>query len=89
MYLQENDVKTLLSKIKNDLTGAELVCEVTNRYWVEKMKSRYMQRKFKHQLGITGGAVFTFGIPDCRYFEESSEDYHFLEEWTYFDDKEK
>ncbi len=89
MYLKESDVKTLLSIINHELTGAELVCEVTNRYWVDKMKSRYMQWKFKRQLGMQGGAIFTFGIPTSRYFEEWSEDYHFIDEWTYFDDREK
>ena len=89
MYLKEDDVKKLLSIINYELPGAELVCEVTNRYWVDKMKSRYMQWKFKRKLGMTGGAVFTFGIPGSRYFEEWSEDYRLLDEWTYFDDKEK
>ncbi len=89
MYLKEDDVKRLLSIIYHELTGAELVCEVTNRYWVDKMKGRYMQWKFKRKLGMSGGAVFTFGVPNSRHFEEWSEDYHFLDEWTYFDDKEK
>jgi O-methyltransferase involved in polyketide biosynthesis len=89
MYLTEPDVKKLLSMIHSQLGSANLVCEVTNRYWVDRMKSSYMQFKFKRQLGMTGGAVFTFGIPYSRYFEEWSKDYHFLDEWTYFDDKEK
>jgi len=89
MYLTEPDVKELLSIIHRQLGSAHLVCEVTNRYWVDRMKSSYMQFKFKRQLGMTGGAVFTFGIPYSHYFEEWSKDYHFLDEWTYFDDKEK
>lgn len=89
MYLKESDVKGLLAMIRREFVTAELVCEVTNRYWVDKMKSRYMQWKFKRQLGMTGGAVFTFGVPNSRYFEEWSPDYHFLDEWTYFDDREK
>ncbi len=89
MYLTEPDVKSLLAVILRELGAAELVCEVTNLYWVKKMKSRYMQWKFNRQLGMTGGAVFTFGIPHGRYFEEWSPDYHFLDEWTYFDDREK
>jgi len=75
--------------IRAELGRAELVCEVSNRYWVERMKGKWMQFKFKHQLGMTGGAVFTFGIPDSRYFEQWDASYHFLDEWTYFDDKEK
>ena len=89
MYLTEPDVKDLLHRLLTELGPADLVCEVTNRYWVDRMKSRYMQWKFKRNLGMTGGAVFTFGIPDSRYFEQWSSDYHFLDEWTYFDDHEK
>ena len=89
MYLTEPDVKDLLAMIYRELDSADIVCEVSNRYWVDKMKSRYMQWKFKHQLGITSGAVFTFGIPASRYFEEWNLNYKFLDEWTYFDDHEK
>jgi O-methyltransferase involved in polyketide biosynthesis len=89
MYLTETAVKDLLSMIYSELGSVEIVCEVTNRYWVDRMKSKYMQLKFRYQLGMTGGAVFKFGIPDSRYFETWNPDYHFLDEWTYFDDREK
>lgn len=89
MYLTEPDVKALFSTFQSKLGSADIVCEVTNHYWVEKMKSRYMQRKLEKQLGITGGAVFTFGIPDSRYFETWNSKYQFVDEWTYFDDHEK
>jgi O-methyltransferase involved in polyketide biosynthesis len=89
MYLTENIVKELLYRIFSDLGPYELVCEVTNRYWVKKMNTPYMKWKFKRQLGMTGGAVFSFGVPHSRYFEEWNPEYHFLEEWNYFDDHEK
>jgi len=89
MYLTEPDVMKLLHNIRTELGIADVVCEVTNSYWVDKMKSGYLQWKFKRKLGMTGGAVFTFGVPDSRYFERWSPDYHFLDEWTYFDDREK
>lgn len=89
MYLHEDDIKLLLSRISTNYSGAELVCEVTNSYWVNKMKSPYLQRKFKRQLGMNKGALFSFGIPNSRYFEEWSRDYHFLDEWNYFNDNEK
>jgi len=89
MYLTESDVKELLNRILSDLGNAEIVCEVTNRYWVDKMNSSWMKWKFRRQLGMTGGAVFTFGIPDSTYFEGWSRKYKFLDEWTYFDDREK
>ncbi len=89
MYLTESDVKELLNRILLDLENAEIVCEVTNRYWVNKMNSAWMKWKFRRQLGMTGGAVFTFGVPDNRYFERWSQNFKFLDEWTYFDDHEK
>lgn len=89
MYLQEEDVKELLQRIQKELGSSEIVCEVTNRYWVDKMKSPWMKWKFRKQLGMTGGAIFSFGIPDSRYFERWSREYEFIDEWTYFDEHEK
>jgi len=89
MYLQEADVMELLQRIQKELGSSEVVCEVTNRYWVDKMKNSWMKWKFRRQLGMTGGVVFSFGIPDSRYFERWSLKYKFLDEWTYFDEREK
>ncbi|MRS01997.1 class I SAM-dependent methyltransferase [bacterium] len=89
MYLTETDVKKLLSMVKVKLGPFELVCEVSNLYWVNKMNTPYMQRKFKRQLGMESGALFSFGIPDSHYFESWAPDYKLLDDWTYFDDREK
>lgn len=89
MYLKEYEVKDLLSMVKTKLGPFEMVSEVSNRYWVDRINSKYMQFKFKRQLGMQQGAVFSFGIPDSRYFENWDSSYKFLDEWTYFDDKGK
>ena len=89
MYLNEADVNELFQRIQKELGTAEMVCEVSNRYWVNKMNSSWMKWKFRKQLGMTGGAVFSFGIPDSRYFERWNQKYQFLDEWTYFDEREK
>ena len=83
------DLKELLRRILSELDSAEIVCEVTNRYWVNKMNNSWMKWKFRRQLGMTGGAVFSFGVTDSRYFEKWSPKYEFLDEWIYFDDREK
>ena len=89
MYLTETDVRELFNTIHKELESAEIVFEVTNRYWVDKMNTSWMRWKFKRQLGMTGGAIFTFGVPYGRYFETWSQNYMFLDEWTYFDDHER
>jgi hypothetical protein len=48
-----------------------------------------MKWKFRRHLGMTGGAVFSFGIPESLYFEGWNPNYVFLDEWTYFDDHER
>ena len=89
MYLKEEYVRNLLFMIKNKLGNAELVCEIYNRYWAERAKSKYMQRKFTRQLGFASDAIPSFGIPDGHYFESWDKGFKFLDEWTYFDDHEK
>lgn len=89
MYLKEQDVKELLMMVKRELGSVELVAEVSNKYWVDKMNTPYMRAKFKRQLGMTGGAVFSFGVPNSRHFETWDAGYRYLDEWTYFDDNEK
>ncbi|MPN33599.1 hypothetical protein SDC9_181088 [bioreactor metagenome] len=53
------------------------------------MNTPYMKLKFSRQLGMTGGAVFSFGVSDSRTFETWSPHFHLVDEWTYFDDNEK
>jgi methyltransferase (TIGR00027 family) len=89
MYLTEAAVRELFSSIQRELGSVEIVCEVTNRYWVNRMTNPWMKWKFRRQLGMTGGAVFSFGIPYSRYFESWNPKYVFLDEWTYFDNHEK
>ncbi|MBE0676675.1 MAG: class I SAM-dependent methyltransferase [Bacteroidales bacterium] len=88
MYLTETDVRELFQSVQRELGSAEIACEVANLYWVNKMKSGWMKWKFKRQLGMTGGAVFSFGVPESRYFESWNPKFTFLDEWTYFDDHE-
>jgi O-methyltransferase involved in polyketide biosynthesis len=89
MYLHEEDVRALLAMTKEKLGPYELVCEVTHKYWVDRMNSPYLKYKFNKQLGMSGGATFSFGVPNSQYFTNWDPSYHFLDDWTYFDDGEK
>ncbi|MBI5494324.1 MAG: class I SAM-dependent methyltransferase [Deltaproteobacteria bacterium] len=89
MYLEEEAVKGLVLKLRDEFPGSELVFEITNRYWVKKMKSAWMRWKFSRQLGIGEEAMFRFGIDGYREIEKWGTGIRFLDEWTYFDDDEK
>lgn len=89
MYLYEKDVRELVMKLQSSFPGSEIVCEVANRYWVNKMKGSYFKWKFQRQLYLSKDAVFNFGISDSRELEKWNEGIEFLDEWTYYDDNER
>jgi hypothetical protein len=42
-------IRELLNNINRELGDTEIVCEVSNRYWVDKMKSALMKWKLRRQ----------------------------------------
>jgi methyltransferase (TIGR00027 family) len=88
MYLEEQNVRELLLKLQSNFHGCELVCEVFNKHWIKKMQRGYYKWKFQKQLHLDKETVFTFGIGNSREFEEWNKGIEFIDEWTYFDDKE-
>ncbi|HEX7712392.1 MAG TPA: class I SAM-dependent methyltransferase [Bacillota bacterium] len=89
MYLPESEVQKLLLQLQARFPGSELACEVSNRYWVQKMQSGHYRRKFQKQLYLDEGAVFRFGISNGKELETWNEGIDLLDEWTYFDEHEK
>lgn len=89
MYLDEQKTKELIIKMSEVFPGSELVFEIAGKYWVKKMSSSYIKWKFNHQLGIKDDALFRFGIVDHKEIESLGRNITFLDEWSYFDDKEK
>ena len=88
MYLKPEEVKHLVLELQSRFPGSELVCEVTNEYWVKKMQKGYYRRKFQRQLYLSEDAVFRFGISKSRDMEEWGKGIKFLDDWTYFDEDE-
>lgn len=88
MYLQPDMVKSLVLELQRRFPGAELVCEVTNDYWVRRMQKGYYRRKFQKKLHLSEDAVFRFGISKSADMENWGKLIEFLDEWTYFDENE-
>lgn len=88
MYLLPEEVKGLVLELHRRYPGSELVCEVTNKYWVKRMQKGYYKRKFQRQLHLSGDAVFRFGLSRSTDMEEWGKGIEFLDDWTYFDENE-
>ncbi len=89
MYLQEKDVKTLILKMQKSFPGCFIACEVVNSYLVKVLKKKMWRKKFQRDYGFGEDTSFYFGIKNSKDFEKWNKGIKFLEEWTYFDDKEK
>ena len=89
MYLQEKDVKKLILNMQKSFPGCYLACEVVNSYLVKALKRKMWRKKFQRDYGFGEDTSFYFGIKDSKDFENWNQGITFLEEWTYFNDKEK
>ena len=87
MYLEEEDVKDLLLRLHDFFPFAELACEVTGKWIVDKMVKPSFRKRFQRKNYLGKDAVFSYGVNDGHDFEAWHTDFKLLEEWTYFDEK--
>jgi len=89
MYLHEGEVKNLILILQKTFPGCELACEVANTFVVKMLKRKLWKKKFQRDFHLGKEASFYFGISDSRDLEKWNQGIAFLDDWTYFDDKEK
>ena len=89
MYLHKKDVKSLVLKLQSEFHGSELVCEVVNSFWLKKPLKRIVNYKMQHRGHLQKGATYNFGIRDSKEMEGWNPGINFLDDWSYFDSKEK
>jgi len=89
MYLYEKEVKDLIIKLQKRFPGCQLACEVVNSYIIKVLKRKIWRRKFQKDFHLGKDASFYFGIRDGLDIEKWSDGIKLIDEWTYFDDKEK
>ena len=85
MYLPEEGVKALVLEMQRRFPESELVCELTNRTWVEGFWGKISTIKMKSRVKMGGDAGFKFGVSDARELESWHEGIEFLEQWFYMD----
>jgi len=89
MYLQNEDVKSLVLKLQSEFSGSELVCEVVNSLWLKKPLKRIVNYKMQHRGHLGKAATFNFGIRDSKEMEEWHTGIQLLDDWSYFESEEK
>ena len=86
MYLPEQEVKRLVLALQKRFPDSELVCELTNRTWVEGLWGRMAQFKMQHRLKMQSQSAFQFGVGTPEELETWGPGIEFREMWFYMDD---
>jgi O-methyltransferase involved in polyketide biosynthesis len=89
MYLHENEVRSLVIALQSRFPGCELVCEVVSALVVRILNRRIWRRKFQRDHRLGEEVTFHFGINEGDDIERWHEGIELLDEWTYFDDRER
>jgi O-methyltransferase involved in polyketide biosynthesis len=89
MYLDGEDVRSLVLELKKTFPGSELVCEVENSFWLGPLTKKMVSYKLQRQFHLGEGALFRSGIRDSREMEQWDNGIRFLDDWSYFDSDEQ
>lgn len=85
MYLPGESVKSLVLQMQKRFPGSELVCELTNRAWVEGFWGKLAAMKMKRRFKMGADAGFKFGVSDARELETWHKGIELLNKWFYMD----
>jgi len=86
MYLPEDEVKKLVLDMQGRFPESELVCELTNRTWVEGFWGKLTSMKLKNRVKMGADANFKFGVDHPDEMEIWGDGIEFIEQWFYMDD---
>ena len=88
MYLPEQEVRRLVLAIQKRFPGSELVCELTNRTWVEGFWGKMTRMKLKLRAKMGDDASFQFGVSTPQELEQWGPGIEFIDQWYYMDDND-
>jgi O-methyltransferase involved in polyketide biosynthesis len=89
MYLDRDDVRSLVLKLQEQFCGSELVCEVVNSIWLKFPLKKILEFKLQWEMNMGKDATFRSGIRDSREMEQWHSGIQFLDDWSYFDSEEE
>ena len=86
MYLLEADVRDLVLAMQRRFPESDLICELTNRTWVEGFWGKMGAMKMKHRFSMAQDAGFRFGVDSPDAMEAWNNGIEFIEQWFYMQD---
>jgi len=87
MYLEPEQVKSLVLILQARFPGSELVCEVFNKAWLRPPLKNIASGKMQRRCKMGKGAEFKSGLANSREMESWGPGITFLDDWSYFDEE--
>ena len=89
MYLHGEEVKSIVLRVRERFPGAELAFETVSAWGARIAQSRLGRRKFRRRFHLKEDAVFNWGMEDSHVPETWQPGIKLLDEWFYFQTKER
>jgi O-methyltransferase involved in polyketide biosynthesis len=85
MYLNPEDVRSLVKKLQELFPGSELVCEVVNAKWLSGLFKGFLNYKMRKQLHFDKDITYYSGLSHTKEMEDWGPGIRFLDDWSYLD----
>ena len=89
MYLPAAEVKKLVIKLHETFPGSELACEVANSVVLKTPMKQITRYKFTKELHMGKNAYYSSGLSKSDEMEEWAPRIKYIDDWSFFDEKEK
>lgn len=89
MYLHEEDVRSLVLRMREAFPGAELAFETVSAWGARIARSRAGRRKFQRRFRLGNDAIFNWGMEDSHVPEAWHPGIRLLDEWHYLKSGER
>ena len=87
MYLHPEELIPWLKETAEGFSGSELVFETVAERYTRGFNKKMVEFKLRREIGVEGDVGYHFGLTDSRDLEKLSDHFQWIEDWSYFDDK--
>lgn len=86
MYLKPELLNPWLRELSSDFSGSFLLFETVVEKYTRGFNKKIVNFKLRKEIGVEGDVSYYFGLKKSSDLEELSDNFEFIEDWSYFDE---
>lgn len=87
MYLHPEELNPWLKEVAESFPNSYLFFETVSKKYTHGFNQKMVELKLRQEIGVEGDVSYHFGLTDSRDLEKLSDHFQWIEDWSYFDDK--